>query len=388
MMGLFRHLRVFLFLLALMVISLAVAQDSMAGRGGRQTQEVSIGEVLFIDMVTFATSAEVEGTVVGGFSGISYDRHRDVYYVLSDDRSELAPSRYYTADIDVSGGELTVDLVDVTFLRDENGDLFAPLAIDPESIFVAKPGALFISTEGDDDTTPISDPEIMRFHPSGLQKGNVVVPDEFLYSDGDGNHVRDNLGFESLTASPNRQFLYAASENALVSDGPISTLTNGSPARFIEYLLARQLPLHEYVYCVDAIPRAPVPPDAFADHGLVEIIALDNMGNFLTMERSFAVGVGNTILLYEASTQGATDVANQGALNLDGCPEDGLEMMSKRFIADIGADFGIAPDNVEGMAFGPWLSNSERLLILVSDNNFNATQTTQFIALRVELITE
>ena len=36
-------------------------------------------------------------------------------------------------------------------------------------------------------------------------------------------------------------------------------------------------------------------------------------------------------------------------------------------------------DNVEGMTFGPRLRDGRRTLLLVSDNNFAATQFTQFL---------
>ena len=39
------------------------------------------------------------------------------------------------------------------------------------------------------------------------------------------------------------------------------------------------------------------------------------------------------------------------------------------------------PDNVEGMTLGPELDDGRKVLILVSDNNFNPNQITQFIAL-------
>jgi hypothetical protein len=117
----------------------------------------------------------------------------------------------------------------------------------------------------------------------------------------------------------------------------------------------------------------------------VEIEALDNAGTFLAMERSFATNVGNTIFLFEASTEGATDVSGITALNLEGCPTEGMQPMHKELLVDLEADLGIVPDNVEGMTFGPMLSRQHRLLVLVSDNNFNDSQTTQFIALKVEL---
>ena len=48
-------------------------------------------------------------------------------------------------------------------------------------------------------------------------------------------------------------------------------------------------------------------------------------------------------------------------------------------------DWGIEPDNIEGMTFGPPLPDGRLPLVLVSDNNFAATQTTQFIVLVLEL---
>jgi len=40
-------------------------------------------------------------------------------------------------------------------------------------------------------------------------------------------------------------------------------------------------------------------------------------------------------------------------------------------------------DNIEGVSFGPDLSHGHRSLVLVSDNNFNPDQITQFLAFEV-----
>jgi hypothetical protein len=40
-------------------------------------------------------------------------------------------------------------------------------------------------------------------------------------------------------------------------------------------------------------------------------------------------------------------------------------------------------DNLEGIAWGPLLANGHNSLVLVSDNNFNATQVTQLLAFEV-----
>ena len=44
----------------------------------------------------------------------------------------------------------------------------------------------------------------------------------------------------------------------------------------------------------------------------------------------------------------------------------------------------LTPGNVEGMTLGPELSNGHQKLILVSDNIFNPSQVTQFIALALQ----
>ena len=60
--------------------------------------------------------------------------------------------------------------------------------------------------------------------------------------------------------------------------------------------------------------------------------------------------------------------------------------MPKHLILDFEDDLGVAPDNLEAMAFGPPLPDGRLPLIVASDNNFNSTQTTQFIAIAVELV--
>ena len=97
------------------------------------------------------------------------------------------------------------------------------------------------------------------------------------------------------------------------------------------------------------------------------------------------MGVGNTVILYETSIGNATDVSGIEALEPLAGPPPVFTPMAKKRLADLEADLGIVPDNLEGMTFGPTLPDGRRVLILVSDNNFNPAQVTQLIALAVEL---
>lgn len=346
--------------------------------------QVMLADYELIGTVNFPTGYTFNGTVVGGLSSITYDESRGVFYALSDDQGTINPVRYYTLDIDLADGQLDpgdITFLDVTFLRDESGELFAPTSLDPEGIVLARPGFLFVSSEGFALRAPPINPFINRFNLPGMQTKAAPVPGKFLPNATGTQGVRQNLGFESLNVTPDRQYLYTAAEGALVQDGPAANLGVSSNARILQYVLSQERPASEFVYVVNPVPNEPVPPTAFRVNGLVELLPLDNVGTMLAMERAFSVGVGNTVHLYQIQTQGATDVSGDFALPASFTP------VQKQFILDVQADLGIVPDNLEGMAFGSPLPDGRLPLILVSDNNFDPAAVTQFIVLAVTLET-
>ena len=388
-----RHPRFIVIPLLVLVVLLTLTAASpmpsplMTQKGHYKHAHLTITDAEFLGIATFPTGTIFADTEVGGLSSITYDYKKGVYYALSDDRSQTNPSRFYTLAIDLDDGSLDsgdVTFLNVTFLTDKNGDTFAPSAIDPEGIELGRRNQLLISTEGDADASPPIAPFVGRFTLLGRQKYLLPLPKKFIPNGGETFGVRDNLAFESLTATPFRRTLYTATENALAQDGPPSTLTDSSPSRVLEYKKFRW-PGREFVYMVDPIPQAPIPAGSFADNGLVELQALDNRGTFLAMERSFAVGVGNTVRLFEVTAHGATDVSDYDDLTPHGKAPIPFVPMKKRLAFDVELDLGVSPDNLEGMIFGPPLPDGRLPLILVSDNNFNPNQITQFIAVAISL---
>jgi 3-phytase/alkaline phosphatase D len=112
---------------------------------------------------------------------------------------------------------------------------------------------------------------------------------------------------------------------------------------------------------------------------LVELLALDNSGTLLALERSFSVGVGNNIKLYEVRLQGATDISGFNSV-------DGLEVEAvaqKRLLLDF-AELGVPLDNIEGITLGETLPDGRQSLVVVSDNNFSPTQVTQVLAFAID----
>ncbi|MGH8002521.1 MAG: esterase-like activity of phytase family protein, partial [Brasilonema sp.] len=106
----------------------------------------------FIGSATFPTSFSFQKTPMGGFSGITYDAKKQLYYTISDDRSEKAPARFYTLKIDLSNETLTdnrVAPVGFTTLLNENSRTFPPGSIDSEGIALTNKETVYISSEGD-----------------------------------------------------------------------------------------------------------------------------------------------------------------------------------------------------------------------------------------------
>ncbi len=339
--------------------------------------------------MTFPTGFQFGGTQVGGLSGITYSNNDQTYYSISDDRGNREdgePARFYTLDIDLSDGSLNegdVSFSNLTTLLDSDGNPFAPNSLDPEGIALTVNNTLYISSEG--DANNLVDPFINQFGLDGQEIDGLTIPEKFLPTTEDFG-IRNNLAFESATITPDGRFLYTAVEQALKQDGTGTTVEDNSYARILKYDLTTGEVVGEYVYPVAAIPNAPIPEDDFADNGLVELVAVDNNGTLLALERSFAVGVGNTIRLYQVQTQGALDVQDFDSLLLDENTRYDIDpFVSKELLVDFTADLGITPDNLEGMTLGETLPDGRQSLILVSDNNFNEVQTTQFIALALDL---
>lgn len=354
------------------------------------TQAFTITGVDYLGQSILPTGTTFQGTEVGGLSGITYDPSKNVYYSISDDRSQVNPARFYTLSIDLSNGSLQqggVTPVGVTTILTENGQPFAPLSLDPEGIAFTSKGTVFISSEG--DTNNLIDPFVKEFSLTGQQLQTLPVPQKFLPTAAQDRGIRNNLAFEDLTVTPDQKYLVTATENALFQDGPAATLSTSSPSRILKYDLTTGQPVSEFLYNTDPVALSPNPPNAFNTNGLVDLLALNDSGtDFLALERSFSTGAtgtlgdtGNTIKLYEVTLDGATDISGIDSLIASGTSN--IVPAQKKLLLNL-TDLGIPTDNIEGLTFGPNLSDGRRSLVVVSDNNFSPTQFTQVAAFGID----
>ncbi|MCF1502706.1 esterase-like activity of phytase family protein [Afifella sp. H1R] len=358
-----------------------------ASSPGEAEEAGSLPPPVFHGALILPKNLEVEGTPFGGISGLDYDAANDTFYALSDDRAQRGPARYYTLHLTLDAdGIHGIDITSMHVLRPPGGGQFSAGEIDPEALRLSAAGTHFYwSSEGDENSTP----EIFISDLDGRASGQLSLPDAYLpnptgtHHDGtrpEGNRpngtqgVRDNLGFEAITLSPDNTRLYAITENALIQDGSQATLYAGSPSRIIVFDLASGNVAAEYVYESDPIFRAPAFPLGGADNGVSEALALAD-GRLLVIERSYAAGVGNHIALYVVDLDDADDISG-----LESIADRDVRAVRKTpwLVLDEGT-FGLDLDNIEAASFGPMI-DGQPSLVLASDDNFNPLgQVTQFL---------
>jgi glycerophosphoryl diester phosphodiesterase len=356
--------------------------------------------------VPSGAAGSIDGQPVpfGGLSGVTYDAANQRFLAISDDRSQNGPARFYTFTLDPTKlGTNGVNFTNVTALRDAQGKTFAINSLDPEGIAVTNKGTVFVSSEGEVNPSNgrITDPFVKEFNlTTGQEIRSLPIPTKFrpVVTDTNGNGkidtgdtqqsgVRNNLAFESLTISPNQKNLYTATEEALLQDGATASDTTGTRSRIIRYDLATGKPAQEFMYVTDPIAKPANPLDGAKNNGLVDLLAIDNQGTLLALERSFSVGSGNTIKIYQVTLPGATDVQSIEALS-SLSPEQLMQLQpaQKKLLLnldDLQLEKGL--DNVEGLTFGPTLPDGRRSIVLVSDNNFSDRQFTQILAIGADL---
>ena len=336
------------------------------------------GGLRLIGEATLAHRLMFKGTTVGGLSGLDFDPTTGLWYALCDDRSDLAPARFYTLRLPLDAQRLgTPELIDVVTLRQENGLPYPSRRqggdiADPEALrLLPRTGTLLWTSEG--DARLALDPFVREATLDGRHLREWSLPDHLHMRVGTG--PRDNLTLEGLAVTPDGATAWAAMEAALQQDGPVPGVGQpGGPCRFTQLAVTSGRALQQRAYMPDAIPRAPLVPGTFADNGVSEVLMID-AHRMLVLERAYMAGVGNSLRLYEVDTRDGSDTMDMTQL----VPGQ-FRPMAKRLAADF-AQLGLQRlDNTEAMAWGPALANGNRTLVCVSDDNFNPTQVTQFVA--------
>ena len=359
------------------ILKLAAGLGAFLAATSAFAENPTIGKASLLGQIVLPTGLKIGGVEFGGISGLDYDAANGLFYAISDDRSQKAPARFYTLKLAISeNGVQGVDVVSTTQLLDTDGKGFAEKDIDPEAIrYDASAKKIYWSSEGD------AKGRLAVYEASldGKAVRSFALPDYYLPNADGSQGVRNNLAFEGLSISADGKTLWAGTENALAQDGDKATLESGSRSRLIGFDLASGERVGEYAYDAGPIFAKATTAPFYNDNGLSDMLALDG-NTMLTVERSFALGIGTEINFYATSFSSATDVKGMNSLR-----NSEVKPLTKQHVLKIGeGDFGLDIDNIESVTFGPEVGG-KRTLVIASDNNFNPDgQFTQFVVFTLD----
>jgi len=339
-----------------------------------------------IGTAAIAAGTEVLGTTFGGISGIDYDPTQGRWLLISDDRSALQPARVYTATLRYTATHLETPAITGTVpLRQASGAPYpSPRQAEPgvdvpdaEAVRWLPGGQTFLWTSEGDFTRGFG-PQWRESQADGAWVRELPLPAAFGQVPDLRRGPRANATLEGLALSPDGGTAWLAMETAWIQDGPRPTPTApGGPVRITAMDVASGRPLRQIAYVPDAVPRARRIPWGPQLNGVSEVLA-DGPHHLLVLERGYSAGAGFSARLYRIDTRAGSNTLALDALQTEGARNH--TTVPKTLVADLDHLGAGALDNLEGMAWGPPLAGGGRVIVFVSDDNFNPAQATQFIA--------
>ena len=226
--------------------------------------------------------------------------------------------------------------------------------------------------------TVLGNPAITLISPQGNYIDSFHLPANLLMRITEKG-PRQNGVLEGMSFANGYKTLYVNVEEPLYEDGPRAGIAdNNAWIRIYRFSVATKKSVAQYAYKLDPVAYPPTPPGAFIVNGVPDILSIGN-NQLLVVERSFSTGrLPCTIKIFLTDMNGATDIS--GTLSLKEAPA--TKPLSKKLLLNMD-DLGIYVDNIEGITFGPNLSNGHRTLSLVADNNFVAVERTQFFLFEI-----
>jgi hypothetical protein len=361
----------YIYILLITIILSCKTNHETTGNNLKIKQLRFIGEQIIPDSLVY------KNTLVGGLSSIDYAN--DKYYLISDDKKK--PVRFYEMDLSFDKNSFSkVKITNVITIK-SNSEF-----VDPESLRFDKITGNFLWASEGAIKEGIS-PAVFEIDVKGQPIKTFKTPKMFQVTNLKKHGPRKNGTFEGLSMSYDTNYFWVGMELPLKEDGKKPELKpRNSPVRISKINRNTGGLAYQFVYQLDAIPRDSKPSGKFMVNGLPEILEIGN-NTFLFIERAYASGHkdgGNTVKIFLVDASNATDVSKIKSL------KKAQYIPSKKSLL---FDFesirskltnGIV-DNIEGITFGKTLSNGNKTLVVVSDNNFNkfSKQLSQIIVFEV-----
>lgn len=322
----------------------------------------------------------VDGLLVSGISGLTWDPQEDLWYALSDATS---PPRCYVLRFPGlrTRQELEPTWQRVLYLTDGAGRDMNRVGYDVEGIALWRDPRngqrrLLVCSEGGVEWGV---PPAVYIHDlDGVLLDEIQVPALLREVKVPGRGPRHNLAFEGVAPTPDGMHAWVSMEGSLLQDESTRqrVLQNG-PRRITRFNLATGRADRQVSYMPQPRLRAPFIPELFQVNGISDLLVAAE-DRLWVLERAFLPLLGFRVRLYEVELQTATDT-----LHLDTLTADNHIPARKRLLLDLNQIGLPVVDNFEAMSWGPRLPNGNRSVVLATDDNFIRMQTTQFVALEV-----
>lgn len=329
-------------------------------------------------------------TIVGGLSGIDYDSRSQEYYMISDDRSDINPARYYTARIFFTQkGIDSVRFTGVTSMLQLNGNVYpnkkqdASHTPDPEAIrYNPFTRQLVWSSEGErivtNKDTVLENPAITVISTNGAYIDSFPLPANLIMHAIEKG-PRQNSVLEGLSFADHYKTLYVNVEEPLYEDGPRADVTDNNPyIRLFKFNVASKKNTAQYAYKLDPVAYPANPSTAFKINGIPDVLCIGK-NRLLVIERSFSTGrLACTIKVFLTDISKASDVSGLASLKTG----SSFIPATKKLLLNM-SELGIYIDNIEGVTPGPLLANGHKTLLFIADNNFSPLEKSQLLLFEV-----
>lgn len=302
----------------------------------------------YLGRQTFSGNTKIEGKRLGGLSQIQFVDNS--LWILTDDRGQYGGPRILVFEWNKRQKDWSKKLY---FSR--SIPISPPKGtkiLDLEAFYRLKSGSLILSSEGDLNQKPRSLPLVGIWDQAKGWKDFVTLPKEFIPEKlgQQTRGLRNNMGFEGLSISSDESTFWLWSESSLYQ-------TQNAETEILEYSMSDLTKPEKRL----SYTRESAQSSAEFYRGLSDALYLGS-DLFLVLERWVELNpkklkeVKASLFLYKPTSK------------------------EKSKIKILEGDFA---GNWEGMALmNEWTADSSQILVLVSDNNFDAATDTQFLFFR------
>ena len=331
----------------------------------------------FLDEFTVKDSLEFQNTIIGGISGIDF--YNNQYYMVVDDARN---PRILVADINLDKESIKYVNFKKVINIDTTSLFFKNNALDLEAVFISD-NQITLASEG--AIRKGKDPIIFIVDTLGNYQNIMEIPAYFK-----ANSLakpKHNATFESSSISYDNKGFWIGMEGVLAVDGEEPNFyKTQSPVRITYFDNQTKKATKQFAYQLEKIDK---PAKGTINLNGVTAILEYKKNSFFVVERIYQSGYGafgNTVRIFKASI----DELSTNTLTIRSLKEEKFIPLKKELLIDFKTIKNKLKDkiidNVEGITFGPKLSNGNRTLLLVSDDNFQiyGKQLNQFLLLEID----